>query len=230
MTLPLRPSDIRIAQSFNQERSVLPVLNSFYARFGKRIFDLGLTLLLLPLAIPLIAAIALYLLVTEGSPFYTQQRLGKDGRVFRIWKLRTMRRNADALLAAMLENDPELKAQWDRDQKLRVDPRVTRLGAFLRKSSIDELPQILNVLSGEMSLIGPRPMMLDQAPLYGPEIAFYKALRPGISGLWQVTERNDADFSRRAKIDAEYARTLSFRNDLSIVIKTIRTVLRSNGH
>lgn len=230
MTLPLRPSDIRIARSYEQEQSIVPSFDRFYARYGKRFFDIVLTLLLLPLALPLVALVALYVLITEGNPFYTQTRLGKDGRVFRIWKLRTMRRNADALLAEMLEKNPHLKAEWERDQKLRVDPRVTSFGVFLRKSSIDELPQLLNVLTGDMSLIGPRPMMLDQAALYGSEIAFYRALRPGISGLWQVTERNDADFQRRAQIDAEYARTLSFRNDLSIVIKTIKTVLRSTGH
>jgi len=112
---------------------------------------------------------------------------------------------------------------------LQDDPRITRTGHFLRQTSIDELPQIFNVLRGDMSLLGPRPMMLDQVKLYGPTLPAYLALRPGISGLWQVTERNDADFEQRAAIDARYAATLSFANDLRLVWKTIKVVIRSTG-
>lgn len=230
MTVPLRSNDLEIGVSVNHSRDTAHKMHGFYARLGKRLFDLTLVILLLPIAIPIVALIAVYMYVTDGSPFYRQARLGQNGRVFHIWKLRTMRRNADQILREMLAQDADLRAEWDSTQKLKRDPRVTSIGMFLRKTSIDELPQLVNVLAGHMSMIGPRPMMLDQAALYGPELVYYKSLRPGITGLWQVTERNDADFGRRAELDGIYARNLSFRNDLSITIKTIKTILRSTGH
>lgn len=206
------------------------VNRGFYARRGKRVFDLLMALALLPVALVLVIGFAAAMLIKGERPFYSQKRVGSGGRNFTIWKLRTMHPNADALLKSLLARDPALREEWNRTQKLRDDPRVTKLGAFLRKTSIDELPQLWNVLRGEMSMIGPRPMMVDQKPLYGPTLQTYLALRPGISGQWQVTERNDADFRRRAEIDADYAANLTFRRDLFIVWRTIRTILRSTGY
>lgn len=200
-----------------------------YANIGKRLLDLALVALLLPIAIPVIVLCAVVLMVNGSNPFYAQLRIGRHGQVFRIWKLRTMHADADQRLQALLAENSQLRAEWDSKQKLNDDPRVTRVGLFLRQTSIDELPQLFNVLRGDMSLLGPRPMMLDQVKLYGAYLPAYLALRPGISGLWQVTERNDADFEQRATIDAEYAATLSLANDLRLVLKTIKVVIRSTG-
>lgn len=230
MTLPLRPQDLHTAQGFSLDGPYDGAGNSVYARIGKRVLDIVLVLALLPIAIPMVALFALTLLILGDSPFYSQKRLGMNGRVFRIWKLRTMRQDADQVLAELLARDAQRKLEWERTQKLKDDPRVTWLGSFLRRTSIDELPQLLNVLTGDMSMIGPRPMMLDQASLYGPSLPAYLSLRPGISGKWQVTERNDADFRRRALIDLEYSREVSLRTDLQIVAQTVTTILRSTGH
>lgn len=205
------------------------VQKGVYASMGKRLLDLALVALLVPIAVPVIAFCAVMLLINGNNPFYAQLRLGQHGRVFRIWKLRTMHADADQRLQALLAENSKLRAEWNAKQKLQDDPRITRVGHFLRQTSIDELPQLFNVLRGDMSLLGPRPMMLDQVKLYGPTLPAYLALRPGISGLWQVTERNDADFEQRAAIDAEYAATLSFANDLRLVWKTIKVVIRSTG-
>lgn len=228
MTLPLRPTTAHTAQPVNIAR--VPRGFGPYARFGKRAFDIALVLVLLPFALPILAVVSLAMLILGENPVFSQSRIGQNGRVFRIWKLRTMRHDADIVLADILRRDPVRRAEWQQTQKLKNDPRVTPLGGFLRKTSIDELPQLLNVLLGDMSMIGPRPMMVDQAPLYGPNLDVYFSMRPGISGQWQVTERNDANFARRAQIDAEYARELSFGLDLSIAFKTMTAVLRSTGH
>ncbi|MFN4056809.1 MAG: sugar transferase [Roseinatronobacter sp.] len=228
MTVPMRPQDLAIAQTVSTS-SVFEV-SGVYARYGKRILDIAMALTLAPAAIVLVALCALALLIQGQSPFYSQLRLGQGGRAFRIWKLRTMRPDADVFLQQLLATDPVRRAEWNSTQKLKDDPRITPIGAFLRKSSIDELPQLLNVLRGDMSMIGPRPMMLDQAPLYGAGLHYYLSLRPGISGKWQVTERNEADFGRRAQIDAEYARGLTLAEDLSIVARTVTTILRSTGY
>lgn len=204
--------------------------DDLYRQWGKRVFDLFFVLMLLPILLPVVAVAALALWIEGGVPFYSQLRLGQGGRVFRIWKLRTMHADADRMLRDLLARDPARRDEWDRTQKLKVDPRVTTLGQFFRRVSIDELPQFLNVLTGDMSLIGPRPMMLDQRQKYGPNIAAYLALRPGISGKWQVSERNDAEFTRRAEIDAEYERDLSLRSDCAIFVQTLRTVIRSTGY
>lgn len=201
-----------------------------YRSGGKRLFDLFLVLMILPIVLPIILAVTLILLVQGVSPFYSQKRVGKGGHSFRIWKFRTMHPDADALLERILNANPEMRAEWEDKQKLKYDPRVTWLGHYLRKTSIDELPQLINVLTGQMSLLGPRPMMLDQQHLYGPALPVYTSLRPGISGVWQVSERNESHFQRRAELDIEYARNLSFKADLILVGKTLRTVLYSTGY
>jgi len=141
-----------------------------------------------------------------------------------------MRENADQMLDDLLRDNSDRRREWETTQKLKNDPRVTRVGAVLRRTSMDEIPQLFNVLKGDMSLLGPRPMMLDQVEIYGPTLPVYLSLRPGISGKWQVSERNDAHFRRRAQIDAEYARHLSLKNDLILVWETLRTLIRSTGY
>ncbi|MFT6674487.1 MAG: lipopolysaccharide/colanic/teichoic acid biosynthesis glycosyltransferase [Sulfitobacter sp.] len=199
-----------------------------YRDFGKRLVDLLFVLLTLPFSLPLIGICALALWVEGGSPFYTQDRLGRKGAGFSILKLRTMVRNADAVLETYLASDPEMRREWDELQKLRNDPRVTRVGRFLRATSLDELPQLFNVLQGDMSIVGPRPMLPGQLAMYGNAKA-YEALRPGITGLWQISLRNNNGFSYRNQIDATYERDLTLKLDLAVLFKTIGVVLRGTG-
>ncbi|WP_299880147.1 sugar transferase [uncultured Sulfitobacter sp.] len=199
-----------------------------YRDAGKRLMDMTLVLLSLPIALPLIGLCALALYLEGGSPFYTQDRLGRRGRRFSILKLRTMVRNADEVLENYLASDPKLRTEWDHLQKLRVDPRVTRIGRILRATSLDELPQLFNVLRGDMSIVGPRPMMPDQLPMYGDPVSYF-ALRPGITGLWQVSARNSNGFSHRNEVDATYNTTLSLGTDVKVLVKTVGVVLRRTG-
>lgn len=200
-----------------------------YGNVGKRVLDIVLVLLILPLALPVIVICALALWVEGGFPFYRQDRLGQHGRRFSILKLRTMVRDADALLEQYLDACPKLRREWDETQKLKQDPRITPVGRFLRASSLDELPQLWNVLKGDMSLVGPRPMMPDQLPLYGDARAYF-ALKPGITGVWQVSARNESHFSYRAQIDARYGQQLSMRTDLFLMLRTVGVVLRGTGY
>lgn len=194
----------------------------------KRIFDLGLVLVTLPFWLPIIVLCAAALWIEGGQPFYRQERLGRNNTRFSILKLRTMVRNADQVLQDMLARDPQVRAEWDALQKLRKDPRITPVGKFLRSSSLDELPQLFNVLKGEMSLVGPRPMMPDQLDLYGDARGYF-AVRPGLTGLWQVSTRNNNKFTYRHGLDEAYENALTFKLDLTILCKTIGVVLRRTG-
>lgn len=198
-----------------------------YRAFGKRLLDITVVLVTLPVTLPVILLMAALVALDGGKPFYSQPRVGRGGRVFRIWKLRSMQVDADAALERHLARDPELRAEWDAHQKLRNDPRITPLGELLRRSSLDELPQILNILRGDMSVVGPRPMMPDQQTLY-PGKSYY-GLRPGLTGLWQVTARNDSVFTFRAACDGRYDRRLSLLLDLKIILFTFAVVLRGTG-
>jgi exopolysaccharide production protein ExoY len=197
-----------------------------YAEGPKRALDVTLVLMIAPAALLLIAVLAL-LVCFSGRPFYVQERLGRGGRTYRMWKLRSMVADADARLARHLEIDLAAQAEWDHTQKLRDDPRVTRLGRVMRKTSLDELPQLWNVLKGDMSLVGPRPMMPHQRALY-PGAAYFR-LRPGITGPWQVSTRNASSFADRARFDAQYERDLSLRTDLSLLVATARVVVKGTG-
>lgn len=199
-----------------------------YASALKRGLDILMIVLALPVALPLIGIMALLAACDGASPFYRQQRIGRGGKVFGLLKIRTMVPEADAQLEAHLAKNPEARREWDETQKLKCDPRITRVGRFLRKTSLDELPQLWNVLKGEMSIVGPRPMMVDQQALY-PGQAYYR-LRPGITGPWQVSDRNNCSFAGRAKYDADYEAELSFATDLSILIRTVSVVVRGTGY
>ena len=198
-----------------------------YERVLKRWLDLVFVLAAAPLALPLVLALA-FLVRRDGGPaFFLQERVGRDGRVFRILKLRSMVVDAEARLEAHLDADPALRAEWDANQKLRNDPRITAVGRFLRRSSLDELPQLWNVLRGEMSVVGPRPMLPEQRALY-PGRAYYR-MRPGITGPWQVSDRNAVSFADRARFDADYAGRMSLPTDVVIMLLTVRTMLRGTG-
>lgn len=194
----------------------------------KRLFDLSVTLLTAMIWLPLVAVLAVFVALDGHGPFYSQRRVGRDGRIFRMIKLRTMVADADRALARYLEENPEAKAEWDATQKLKNDPRITPVGRVLRVTSMDELPQLINVLSGDMSIVGPRPFMESQKGLY-PGLGYYR-VRPGITGLWQVSDRNDSAFAYRAVLDDEYERTLSFTTDISILRRTVGAVISCTGY
>lgn len=203
-------------------------LDGFYHSYTKRILDFTLVLLAAPIVLPVILVMAAMVGFQGGKPFYSQLRVGRNGQTFRIWKIRTMVRDADAKLEEYLEENPAARAEWDATQKLKNDPRITKIGRILRKTSLDELPQLWNVFNGSMSLIGPRPMMVCQKSQY-PGVAYYW-LRPGITGFWQISDRNDCTFAGRANFDDAYARQVSIRTDIRVLFQTFGVVMRATGH
>lgn len=205
-----------------------PVSRGAYGAFFKRLSDVVLVLLAAPFVLPFGLLIAALVSMDGHSPFYRQERVGKDGRRFMMWKFRTMVPGADRRLAEYLDTDPQAKIEWARTQKLKRDPRCTRIGRALRRMSIDELPQLLNVLSGDMSLVGPRPMMPDQQSLY-PGAAYYR-LRPGITGFWQVSARNESEFVDRALYDDLYEQSMSLKIDVLLLARTLTVVVRGTGY
>ncbi|MCX6082321.1 MAG: undecaprenyl-phosphate galactose phosphotransferase WbaP [Chloroflexi bacterium] len=211
----------------------LQVKNNLYsasAKFLKRFIDVLVTVFGIVILSPLLFLIAIMIKIdSPGKVFYRQIRLGKQGRPLVLLKFRTMHQNADDLLSNELARDPKLKNEWDRYQKLKIDPRVTRVGRILRKFSLDELPQLWNVVRGEMSLVGPRPIMVSQREIYGKIIQDYVQVAPGITGLWQVSGRNQTTFLRRAELDREYIQRWSPWLDIFILLKTIKVVLLQNG-
>ena len=199
-----------------------------YRRVFKRAFDITAVLVAVPVVLPLIVGLAVCVSVTDGTPFYAQDRVGRNRRVFRMWKLRSMVVDADAKMEACLAADPEARREWDETQKLKNDPRITRIGRVLRKCSLDELPQLWNVLIGDMSLVGPRPMMTSQQALY-PSTVYYE-MRPGITGYWQVSARNESSFADRAVFDSAYDADLSLATDLRVLWRTVHTVTNGTGY
>lgn len=217
---------------FPADSQPVPTQHRVYADYGKRLFDLTALVLMAPVILPALLAIIVLVLASGGKPLYAQNRVGRDGRIFRCWKIRTMVADADAALADLLKNDPALAKEWTVNQKLERDPRITFFGRFLRKTSLDELPQLWNVLRGDMSLVGPRPFTPDQHDLYpsdGLGRIAYLDLRPGITGLWQVSRRNRGSFAERAYYDGAYAGSLSFLGDMRIMVLTVAVVLSATG-
>jgi exopolysaccharide production protein ExoY len=185
--------------------------------------------LLLPVAVPFVAVFATLVAVDGGTPFYAHERVGRGGRSFRCWKIRTMRPGADSQLGDVLRMHPGARREWERDRKLSTDPRVTRLGAILRRWSIDELPQIWNVLRGEMSLVGPRPVTREELPRYGRSIGHYCSGRPGLTGAWQVNRSADTTYEERVEMDREYVETRSLWGDILILMMTLGTIFAPTG-
>lgn len=202
-------------------------LQNFYLSCGKRMIDVVLVLFALPVLVPVFAILTVLSMLDGYSPFYIQERVGRYGKTFRMFKFRTMLVDADARLEQYLAKNPEARIEWDVKQKLAVDPRITPVGNLLRKSSMDELPQLLNVLLGQMSLIGPRPMMTNQTDLYDGEA--YYLMRPGLSGPWQVSDRNQSSFQSRVDFDDDYYREVSFASDCRILFKTFSAVIKGTG-
>jgi exopolysaccharide production protein ExoY len=198
--------------------------------FLKRTIDLAAAALLIVVMSPLFLFTALAIrLTTPGPVLFGHERIGLGGRSFRCWKFRTMESDADARLREHLATCPTARAEWATHRKLRNDPRVTPLGQVLREYSVDELPQLLNVIRGDMSLVGPRPVVAEELAGYGAEAKHYCAARPGITGLWQVSGRSDTEFTRRIELDAQYVRTWSLWTDLAILARTVPAVLGARG-
>ena len=205
-------------------------LLSRWAQIQKRAIDIVLALIGLVIAAPLGALLALAVKLDSSGPvFYTRFRVGKGGKLFKMLKFRSMHQDAEELLGILLKENPGHRRQWQKYQKISDDPRVTRVGKHLRKYSLDELPQFINVLKGEMSIVGPRPFLPEQEDEYGDAIRHYSRVSPGISGLWQVSGRNRASFSERATLDERYVRNWSIWLDLYILAKTPWVVLKRHG-
>lgn len=196
-------------------------------RLLKRSFDTVLSSLALAALAPLLLVVAVLIRRDGGSVLFIQPRVGQHGRLFGCYKFRSMIANAESVLLQHLEQNPAAAEEWRAYQKLRDDPRITAVGHFIRKTSIDELPQLLNVLKGDMSLIGPRPMMDGQQPLYGDDIVYYTAVKPGLSGPWQVSGRNSLSFEERVRLEAWYSRNWSLWMDIVILLKTPRALFDS---
>jgi lipopolysaccharide/colanic/teichoic acid biosynthesis glycosyltransferase len=227
-------SDLDISQTARNPRvsdelaGPLATTPGLYRRFFKRGFDVAAVLLLALMVLPLLLVFGALIRLDGGPAFYSQPRVGRNGRIFRFWKLRTMTVDAERRLAELLDSDAAARAEWITTQKLKSDPRITPLGRILRKTSLDELPQLWNVFRGDMSLVGPRPMMPSQTKLY-PGHAYY-ALRPGLTGFWQISDRNESSFASRAAFDTDYSRRLSFLTDMLVLAATAWVVVRGTGY
>lgn len=228
--VPLYGTDI--SYFFSHEVALLRVRNNLRhwpARLSKRIFDVIAASFLLALLTPLMLLLAWRIRQDSGPAVFAHHRVGQGGKLFPCYKFRSMVVDANVQLERLLESNPELRTEWERDHKLKDDPRISLVGHFLRKTSLDELPQLLNVLRGEMSLVGPRPIVEAELERYGDDAEYFLMVRPGITGLWQVSGRNDVDYDTRVYLDTWYVKNWSLWYDIAILFKTVRVVLRRDG-
>ena len=229
--LPLH--GMSISHFFAHDVMVLGMRNNLAQRGSqllKRAFDVFCSGILLAMTSPLFLWVAIQVrLGGGGGVFFGHMRIGQNGVPFPCYKFRTMAVNADVLLKELLANDPAAREEWERDFKLKNDPRVTKIGRFLRKTSLDELPQLWNVLKGQMSLVGPRPVIHAELERYGDQVGYYLEARPGITGLWQTSGRNDVSYETRVNLDAWYVKNWSLFTDLVILIRTVKVLLVKEG-
>ena len=196
---------------------------------AKRALDVTLALIAILVLLPVFVMLAVIVKLDGGPAFYSHTRIGRGGREFGCLKFRSMVRNSDDALRTYLQGNPTARAEWEHGRKLKFDPRVTKIGDILRRTSLDELPQIFNVLRGEMSLVGPRPVVKDELELYGEARADYMKVRPGITGLWQVSGRSELSYDSRVALDRSYVRQWSLASDLAILAATVPAVLLRRG-
>ncbi|HHW7601767.1 TPA: undecaprenyl-phosphate galactose phosphotransferase WbaP [Klebsiella pneumoniae subsp. ozaenae] len=228
--MPLDSTDMSFI--FSHEVMIFRVqqnLAKWSSRILKRLFDIFGSLAIIIVLSPALFYISLKVKKDGGPAIYGHERIGKGGRPFKCLKFRSMVINSKEVLAELLENDPAAKAEWDATFKLKNGPRVTKIGAFLRRTSLDELPQLFNVLKGEMSLVGPRPIITAELERYNEEVDYYLLSKPGMTGLWQVSGRSDVDYETRVYLDAWYVKNWSMWNDIAILFKTIGVVLKKDG-
>lgn len=228
--VPLYGTDMSFI--FSHEVMILRVSNNLAkrtSRFLKRTFDvMGSTAIIILLS-PVLAILAYKVSKDGGKSIYGHERIGRDGIKFKCLKFRSMVPNSQEVLQELLDNDAEARDEWDKDFKLKNDPRITSIGKFIRKTSLDELPQLFNVLKGEMSLVGPRPVVEKELERYAGDVDYYLMAKPGMTGLWQISGRNDVDYDKRVYFDAWYVKNWSLWNDVSILFKTIGVVFRRDG-
>jgi Undecaprenyl-phosphate galactose phosphotransferase WbaP len=195
----------------------------------KRVFDVTVGLTMILALLPLLVLIALAVKLDGGPSIYGHTRVGRNGEKFRCLKFRSMVVNSQQVLEELLASDPVARAEWEREFKLKNDVRVTRIGHFLRRTSLDELPQLWNVVRGEMSLVGPRPIVAQELERYGANSKYYLMATPGITGLWQVSGRCETDYATRVSLDVTYVKNWSLHSDIGILFKTIFVVIKGNG-
>ena len=204
--------------------------NLFRYRVVKRCFDVSLILVSMPLTLIALAIVSVMVMMSSPGPiFYSHRRIRKNGAFFSMWKFRTMCVNSAEVLEEYLSNHPEARAEWNKTHKLRHDPRITPIGSFLRRYSLDELPQLWNVLSGHMSLVGPRPIVAAEVEKYADSFECYCRVKPGLTGLWQVSGRSELTYDERVALDCDYVNRWSLRRDLKILLKTFSVVLTQDG-
>ncbi|HBM2917652.1 TPA: undecaprenyl-phosphate galactose phosphotransferase WbaP [Klebsiella michiganensis] len=228
--MPLDSTDMSFI--FSHEVMIFRVhqnLAKMSSRIIKRLFDIVGSLSIIAISSPLLVYIALKVKQDNGPAIYGHERIGKGGKSFKCLKFRSMVVNSKEVLDHLLNSDPNARAEWDATFKLKDDPRITNIGKFLRKTSLDELPQLFNVLKGEMSLVGPRPIITAELERYSDEVDYYLLSKPGMTGLWQVSGRSDVDYETRVYLDAWYVKNWSMWNDIAILFKTIGVVLRKDG-
>lgn len=216
--------------SLGRSRRVVVARERPLGGISKRAFDLTVSVPALVVLSPLILVAAVLIKMSDRGPaFFAQERVGCNGRRFRCLKLRTMVRDGDEVLARHLQENDAARQEWNSTRKLKSDPRVTALGSFLRKISLDEIPQFFNVIRGDMSVVGPRPIVQAESRFYGKHLPLYLSTRPGITGFWQISGRNDLSYGSRVELDARYVRNWSLLTDVGIVIKTLPAVLMRRG-
>nr|WP_024965037.1 undecaprenyl-phosphate galactose phosphotransferase WbaP [Pantoea sp. IMH] len=228
--VPLYGTDM--AYIFSHEVMILRVSNNLAKRTSrilKRTFDIVGALGIITMLMPALAVLIFMVARDGGNPIYGHERVGMNGRKFKCLKFRSMVINSKEVLEEVLRTDPVARAEWDKDFKLKNDPRITRIGHFIRKTSLDELPQLWNVVRGEMSLVGPRPVIEDELERYAGDVDYYFMAKPGMTGLWQVSGRNDVDYETRVYFDSWYVKNWSLWNDIAILFKTIGVVLKRDG-
>jgi UDP-galactose-lipid carrier transferase len=223
---------LQTTQFFSHEVLMIHVRNQLakpLLRAFKRVFDLVGSATLLVLLSPLFTYVAYKVSRDGGSAFFGHERVGQNGQKFKCYKFRSMVVNAQEVLQDLLARDEQARAEWAKDFKLKNDPRINPIGHFLRRTSLDELPQLWNVLMGEMSLVGPRPVVQAELERYGDDVVYYLMAKPGMTGLWQVSGRNDVDYDTRVYFDAWYVKNWSLWTDIAILFKTISVVFNKNG-
>lgn len=228
--LPLYSTDMSFL--FSYEVMLLRVNNNLAkrsSRFIKRTMDILGALAIITMLSPILLYLYFTIRKDGGNAIYGHPRIGRHGKEFKCLKFRSMVTNSKEVLEELLQNDPEARAEWDKDFKLKNDPRITRIGHFIRKTSLDELPQLFNVLKGDMSLVGPRPIVKEELERYHGDVDYYLMAKPGMTGLWQVSGRNDVDYETRVYFDSWYVKNWSMWNDIAILFKTVNVVLKRDG-
>ncbi|AQV90981.1 UDP-phosphate galactose phosphotransferase [Escherichia coli] len=228
--MPLDSTDMSFI--FSHEVMIFRVqqnLAKWSSRTLKRLFDIIASIAIIILLSPVLLYISRLVKKDGGPAIYGHERIGQDGKPFKCSKFRSMVTNSKDVLNELLQNDPEAKREWDTTFKLKNDPRITKIGAVLRRTSLDELPQLFNVLKGEMSLVGPRPIITAELERYNEEVDYYLLSKPGMTGLWQVSGRSDVDYETRVYLDAWYVKNWSMWNDIAILFKTVGVVLKKDG-